>query len=84
VPGGTVQFFDGATLLGSSFVGANDAIFNISTLTVGHHSITAVYGGDTNGNLGSTSPPLIQTVNLVAPTTTALVSSLNPSIVGQS
>jgi hypothetical protein len=83
VPGGTVTFFDGATLLGSSFVGANNAIFTISTLTVGPHSITGVYSGDTNGNLGSTSPPLIQTVNAVSPTTTTVTSSLNPSFSGQ-
>jgi Big-like domain-containing protein len=84
VPGGQVQFFDGATLLGSSFVGAGSAIFDtLSPLTIGPHSITAVYGGDTNGNLGSTSPPLIQIVNAAAPTTTTLTSSLNPSIVGQ-
>jgi hypothetical protein len=62
VPGGPVQFFDGATLLGSSFVGTGSAIFTISSLTIGAHSITAVYGGDTNGNLASTSPALIQTV----------------------
>jgi Bacterial Ig-like domain (group 3) len=82
-PTGTVSFFDGATFLGTGFVGAQNAIFTISTLTVGPHAITAVYQGDIN-NLGSTSPPLIQTVNLVTPTTTVLVSSLNPSIVGQS
>jgi hypothetical protein len=44
--------------------------------------VTAVYGGDTD-NQGSTSSPLMQTVNQVA-TTTALGSSLNPSTFGQS
>jgi hypothetical protein len=34
VPGGSVQFFDGATLLGSSFVGAGSAIFTVSSLTI--------------------------------------------------
>jgi Bacterial Ig-like domain (group 3) len=83
VPGGQVQFFDGATLLGSSFVGAGSAIFNtLSPLTLGTHTITAVYGGDTNGNLGSTSPPLTQVVSQ-APTTTVVTSSLNPSTAGQ-
>jgi hypothetical protein len=83
VPGGQVQFFDGATLLGSSFVGAGSAIFNtLSPLTLGTHTITAVYGGDTHGNLGSTSPPLTQVVSQ-APTTTVVISSLNPSTAGQ-
>jgi hypothetical protein len=84
VPGGSVQFFDGATLLGSSFVGAGSAIFTVSSLTIGAHSITAVYGGDTNGNLASTSPVLIQTVINQTATSTSITSLLNPSASGQS
>jgi hypothetical protein len=84
VPGGPVQFFDGATLLGPSFVGTGSAIFTISSLTIGAHSITAVYGGDANGNLASTSPALIQTVINQAASSTSPVSSLNPSAPGQS
>ncbi|HEX7925754.1 MAG TPA: Ig-like domain repeat protein, partial [Bradyrhizobium sp.] len=53
------------------------------SLTLGSHTITATYNGDTNGNLASTSPPLTQIVTL-APTTTSLVSSANPSTPGQS
>jgi hypothetical protein len=83
VPGGSVQFFDGATLLGLSFVGAGSAIFTAS-LTIGAHSITAVYGGDTNGNLASTSPALIQTVINQTATSTSITSLLNPSASGQS
>ncbi|WP_342728508.1 Ig-like domain repeat protein [Bradyrhizobium sp. B097] len=83
VPGGTVDFFDGITHLGSSFVGAGAAIFDISSLTLGSHTITATYNGDTNGNLVSTSPPMTQIV-ILAPTTTSLVSSANPSAPGQS
>lgn len=83
VPGGTVDFYDGATFLATRFVGAHDAIFATSSLTLGSHSITAVYSGDGNGNLGSTSAPLTQIVNQT-PTTTSVVSSLNPSAPGQS
>src|SRR5262249_44515034 len=56
--------------------------FTTSTLAVGSHTITAVYGGDANFN-GSTSPELLQPV-LTADTTTALASSVNPSVYGQS
>jgi hypothetical protein len=83
VPGGTVDFFDGATLLGTRFVGAGVAGLSISTLAVGPHSITAVYSGDSNGNLGSTSPVEILNVTQSV-TTTNIVSSLNPSAPGQS
>ena len=82
VPGGTVEFFDGATPLGSSFVGTGSAIFTVSTLTLGSHSITGVYSGDGNGNLGSTSAAITQVVTL-APTTTVVTSSANPSTFGR-
>lgn len=45
---GTVAFFDGATSLGSSTLSGGVATYNTSSLTVGTHSITAVYSGDTN------------------------------------
>jgi len=78
---GTVQFFDGTTVLGTGTVAGASASFTTSTLAQGtHYSITAVYSGDAN-NVGSTSPPLIQTVNPTA--TVTLASSLNPSTVGQ-
>jgi hypothetical protein len=82
VPGGTVELFDGATSLGTSFVGAGQAIFSVSTFTAGSHTLTAVYGGDGNGNQPSTSAPLIQ--NVLTATTTSMVSSVNPSTPGQS
>jgi len=64
-PGGTVQFKDGATNLGSpAIVTGGVATLATSTLTVGTHSITAVYGGDAN-NLGSTSPAVNEVVSAV-------------------
>src|SRR5439155_17137412 len=78
-PTGTITFKDGATTLGTGVLDVNgQAIFTISTLLVGAHTVTAVYGGDNNA-AGSTSVPLIQTVN-AASTLTALASSLNPSV----
>ena len=52
----------------------------VSSLSVAAHSITAVYGGDSN-DATSTSSPLTQIVNQVA-TTTSLMSSANPSTFG--
>jgi hypothetical protein len=81
-PTGTVTFFDGATNIGSGALAAGVATFATSTLTVGSHSITATYNGDTNFTT-STSAPLTQTVNL-NPSATALTSSVNPTVFGQS
>ena len=78
---GTVQFFDGGTSLGTAGVSGGTASLTTAILTVGPHSITASYGGNTNFT-GSTASALTQTVN-EANTTTALTSSLNPSTYGQ-
>jgi hypothetical protein len=82
--GGTVNFKDGSTTIGSCgaqpLTGAT-ATCTTSSLGGGGHSITAVYSGDTN-NLASTSPVVTQTVNQ-ASTSTALSSAQNPSTVGQ-
>ena len=45
---GTVQFLDGATVLGSGTISGTTATFTTSTLAVGTHSVTAVYSGDAN------------------------------------
>ncbi|MGW2376647.1 Ig-like domain repeat protein [Kitasatospora sp. NPDC001683] len=60
-PTGTVSFFDGATLLGTGTLVTGVAAFSTSTLSVGSHSLTAVYAGSTSFN-GSTSPIDTQTV----------------------
>ena len=74
---GTVTFKDGATTLGTGSLVAGVATYSTSALTVGGHSITAVYAGDGNFT-GATSSTLTQTVNSAA-TTTTVTSSLNPS-----
>jgi hypothetical protein len=74
---GTVTFYDGATQLGTGQLSGGKTTYSTAALTVGSHTITASYGGDTNYN-SSTSPNLTQTVNK-ANTTTALTSSPNPS-----
>ena len=82
-PTGTVTFKDGATTIGTGTLnGLGQTTFSTGALATGAHSITAVYGGDTNFT-ASTSPVLTQNVNTGASTTT-LMSSVNPSALGQS
>jgi trimeric autotransporter adhesin len=83
-PTGSVTFKDGTTSLGSAVTisSAGVATFASSTLSVGTHTITAVYGGDSNFT-GSTSSAVSQVVSQ-ATTTTTLKSSANPSDAGQS
>jgi hypothetical protein len=73
---------DGSTAIGTGTLNSGKATFTTSSLSVGSHAITAVYGGDVNFTT-STSTAVSQGVNQ-ANTTTALVSSLNPSVFGQS
>ncbi len=81
-PTGSVEFFDGTTDLGPGTLSDGVATFTTSSLTVGAHSLTAVYGGDTNFT-GGTSLVDTQAVNQAASTAT-LTSAPNPSVFGQS
>jgi Big-like domain-containing protein len=79
---GTVTFKDGASVLGTSALGAvGVATLTTSSLAVGTHSITAEYSGDAS-HMSSASSVLSQTVNK-ASTTTTLTSSENPSKSGR-
>ena len=78
---GTVQFLDGAAVLGTGPVDSNGhAVLAVSTLTPGAHAVTAVYGGDTD-NSTSTSSALAETIQQIA-TVTALSSDTNPASAG--
>jgi hypothetical protein len=76
-----VQFFDGATNIGSGTLSGGQATLATSSLANGSHTITATYGGDGSYN-GSTSAPLSHSVNLQA-TITGLTTSGSPSTFGQ-
>ena len=81
IPTGTVTFKDGAATLGTGTLdGGGQTTLATSALALGNHSITAVYGGDTNF-INSLSPALTQTVNQ-ASSSTAVGSSANPSSFG--
>jgi hypothetical protein len=78
-PGGTVNFTNGTTEVGSATLTPSGtatikAIFPPST-----NSIVATYSGDTN-DAGSASAPLAETV-VLATTNSAAVSNLDPSVV---
>ncbi len=82
-PTGTVTFDDGATTLGTGTLnGSGVATFSTSALALNSHSITAVYGGDTNFTT-STSTAASQTVDQDG-TGSTVSSSANPSVFGQS
>ncbi len=53
-PSGTVDFFDGSTLLGTATVVDGVAQLTIGGFSPGEHDVTAVYSGD-DGNAGSAS-----------------------------
>ncbi|MBZ5684902.1 MAG: Ig-like domain repeat protein [Acidobacteriia bacterium] len=54
-PSGSVNFYDGATLLGSGTIASGTATYATSTLAVGSHSITAAYSGDTQFSISNSS-----------------------------
>lgn len=84
-PDGTVTFYDtdGTTKLGSCTLSSGICTFTYSSLTVGTHTITASYGGSETG-LGyqASSGTVSQTVDQDV-ASLALVSSVNPSVLGQ-
>jgi hypothetical protein len=81
-PAGTVNFYDGGTLLGSGTLSGGHASIGTATLSGGTHSISATYTG-AGTFAASTSSSLSQVVNK-ASSATSLASSLNPATYGQS
>jgi hypothetical protein len=61
LPTGSVSFKDGATTLGTAPLSGGTASLTVSSLALGSHAITAVYGGDANFT-GNTSATLTQTI----------------------
>lgn len=68
-PTGTVTFMDGTTTLAMASLSGGAASYSTSGLSVGSHSITAVYGGDSNDS-GSTSNTVMVTVQALVPSFT--------------
>ena len=79
---GSVTFYDGNTALGTQALVNGKASLADSLLSIGAHSLTAIYGGDTNFGPGH-SNLLVHTVNRAAnASTTILTSTSNPSPFG--
>ena len=79
-PTGAVQFWNGATSLGTATLSSGVATLSTTALPVGALTLQASYLGAGNF-IASNSVPYDQKVNET--TTTALTSSLNPANVGQ-
>jgi hypothetical protein len=82
-PTGTVTFLDGGTSIGTGTVSGGIASFTTSALTIGPHTITASYPGDSN--FSASAGPLTGNPQVVGKSATATVvtSSANPSASGQ-
>ena len=72
-PTGTITFEDGTTPIGQGNISGGVATFTTSSLSVGTHTINAVYSGDANFNPNA-APPYTQTVLGSGP-----IVSLNPT-----
>jgi hypothetical protein len=86
VPTGTVTFYVDFAVVGTGTLNASgQATYSTSALSAATHNIQAYYLGDSNF-VSATSGYVIQIVNAstLPATTTALISSLNPSASGQS
>jgi hypothetical protein len=57
LPTGSVQFLDGAAVIGAAALSGGAATLSAS-FSAGNHSLTASYAGDAN-NLAATSPPVV-------------------------
>jgi hypothetical protein len=80
VPSGTVDFFDAGTQIGSATVSGGSAVFDAgTTLTLGTHTITATYNGDSSFG-PSTSAPITQMI--LPASITTVTSSDNPALPG--
>jgi len=72
-PTGSVTFLDGTAQLGEAPVQNGQAVLSTSSLTVGDHSLTAVYSGDSNF-AGATSNPVTVTTTYQFPGGISMVS----------
>jgi len=83
VTSGTVDFTDGAVTLASavSVNGSGVATFSSNALTAGPHTITATFSG--TAVLAGSTGSITQQIDKIV-TISALTSSLNPSVTGQS
>jgi len=82
-PTGIVQFFDGATLLGSAALSAGAASLTTNGFSAGSHTISATYAGD-GSFVASSGTGGLNVKTSAASSTTAVTSSDSASTLGQS
>jgi large repetitive protein len=76
--GGKVQFYDGDIAIGTARLNSSgQATLNLNNLSVGDHSITATYLGNTNFSTSTSDTPATLTVG-AASTFTLVTTSGNP------
>jgi hypothetical protein len=86
-PTGTVSFYDSSTLLGTGTLSSGVATLSLSgtsSLAGGSHSLTAVYGGDSNYTTVTSSAVSLTVTTASGAVTLTPASSLNPSYYGDS
>lgn len=87
-PTGTITFMDGSVELGTGTLNgsavASITLVGATSLPAGHHTITAVYGGDVNFQSATSAPinHLVTKADSSALLSMTINSSLNPSIFG--
>jgi hypothetical protein len=87
-PTGSVNFYDGAALLGSATLNGSGSgsitLSGATSLPVGSHSITIQYSGDGNFSSGTSSATshTVTKANSSGVVTTSVTSTLNPSVYG--
>jgi Bacterial Ig-like domain (group 3) len=80
---GTVTFKDGTANIGTSTVANGSATLILSNLSVGSHTLTATYNGDTTFT-SSVSNAIVEVINAAINSTTVSLSlNPNPAAVGQ-
>jgi hypothetical protein len=82
-PTGTLTLRDGNVSVGIQSLNTTNPVgFNVSTLAVGTHTLTAVYAGDGNNSPAASSGVTVTIQQ--GPTNTTLTTSANPSVEGES
>ncbi len=81
-PTGSITFKNGSTTLGTGSVSGTTATFSTAALSVGAHSITAEYSGDSN-NAAATSSAVTVTVAASAITFSPAGGALPEAMVGE-
>ncbi len=79
-PTGLVTFYDGANSIGAATLNGSAATLTTSTLSLGAHTITASWAGNSNYN-AVTSSPCVPTVRPTQPSTT-LAAAADPALAG--